>query len=98
MTEPCNATSEGVFSQGQGVSVKEPRKTHVQLYNEVFQSVTGYNPQQVDPNVVSTLSHNPQRVKQRKTHQELWQEVCPNGPEPDVPPALASPVTELPTF
>lgn len=98
MTETCKAISQGVLSQGQGVSVKKPRKTHVQLYNEVFQSATGYNPQQVDPNIISVLSHNPQRVKQRKTHQELWQEVCPNGPEPDVPLELASPVMELPTF
>jgi len=41
---------------------------------------------------------DPYRIKQRKTHQELWQEVFPNGPEPHVPPALASPVPELPTF
>jgi hypothetical protein len=90
--------SKGVLSQGQGVSVKKPRKTHFQLYNEVFRSATGYNSQQVDPSIISILSHNAHRVKQRKTHQELWREVCPNGPEPDVPPALASPVSELPTF
>ncbi len=98
MTEPRKAISGGVLSQGQGVSVKKPRKAHVQLFNEVFQSVAGYNPQQADPNIMSILSHTPLRVKQRKTHQEPWQEACPNGPEPDVALALASPLAELPTF
>lgn len=92
MTEPRKAIelpSEGVLSERQGVSVKKSHKTHVQLYNEVFRSVAGYNPH---------LSHKPQHAKRRKTHQELWQEVYPSGPEPDVPLALASPVSELPIF
>ena len=84
--------------KGQGVSVKKPRKTHVQLSDEVFRSVAGYNPQQVDPDFISILSHRPQRARRRKTHQELWQEVYPNGPEPDVPLEEASLVSELPTF
>ena len=57
-----------------------------------------YNPQQVVPDVMSILSHKPRRAMRRKTHQGLWQEVYPNGPEPDVPLELASPVSELPTF
>jgi len=97
MTEPCKVI-EPPSKQGQGVSVKKSRKTHVQLYNEVFRNVVGYNSPHVDPNVISILSHNLHRVKQRKTHQELWREACPNGPKPDVPSALASPVSELPTF
>jgi len=32
---------ERVLSQELSVSVKEPRKAHVQLYNEVFRSVWG---------------------------------------------------------
>jgi hypothetical protein len=97
--EPCKVISpltEGVLSQG--VSVKKVRKTHVALFNEVFRSVGWDGPQQADPNVTSTHPPKPRRVQRRKTHQELWQEVCPNGPEPDAPPALASPVSELPTF
>jgi len=87
-----------VLSQEQSVSVKEPRKAHVRLYNEVFRSVWGDNPQRASLNAIPILTPNQHRVEQRKTHQELWQEVFPNGPEPDVPPALASPVSELPTF
>lgn len=98
MTEPCKVIelpSGGVLSQGQGVYVKKPRKTHVQLYNEVSGGIAGYKPQQVDSSIISILSHNLHRVKQRKTHRELWLEVHPKGAEPD---ALASPVSELPTF
>jgi len=75
-----------------------PRKTHVQLHNQAFRGVPGDSPQHTNPNAISILPPNPHPVKRRKTHQQLWQEAFPNGPEPDVPPALASPVSELPTF
>lgn len=89
---------ERVQPQGQSDPVKRPRKTHVQLYNEVFRSVLRDDPQQANLNAVLVLPPNPHSVKRKKTHQALWREVFPNGPERDVPPALASPVPELPTI
>ena len=67
-----------------------PRKTHAQLHNEAFRSA--------NTNSISILSSTSRPVKRRKTHRQLWQEVFPNGFKPDVPPPLASPVSELPTF
>ena len=75
-----------------------PRKTHAQLYNEAFRGVPGDTPQHTNPNSISILPPNLHAVKRRRTHQQLWQEVFPNGPRPEVPPALASPVSELPIF
>jgi len=67
-----------------------PRKTLAQLHNEAFRSANS--------NSILILSPASHPVKRRKTHQQLWQEVFPNGSKPDVPPALASPVSKLPTF
>jgi len=101
MAEPYKVIEplpEGVLSQEQGISMKKPRKFHVQLHNEVFRKVGSGSPQQADPKVTSMLPPNPHRIKRRKTHQELWQEACPNVPKSDVSSALVSPVSELPTF
>jgi len=48
MIESCKADEPlvgRVLSQERSVSVKEPRKTRVQLFNEVFRSVWGDKPQ-----------------------------------------------------
>jgi hypothetical protein len=97
--EPPSRRDENVLlPREQSVSAKKRRKTHAQLQNEFFRNVQCGSPQHANSVATSILSPNPQRIRRRKTHQELWQEVFPNGPEPDITVALASPVQELPIF